>query len=339
MTFIWDTDGPDVPVACEEPPPNPSTRTELLAPDEAQRHLAAWRDLAARALEPNIFLEPDFALCAATHLVHRRPPRFLFIFDDRTHRSAGLIGVAAFQMPVVAFGEARLWSTDHMPCNSPLIDRSRADTAIESMLNALGRGPIAAAALFLPRVGENSGFARALIRVAATSGRDLSRIDTRLRPMTCGARSPKAGTKILVARKPRAVREAVEEFLALEASGPRDHRGEALLTSPAASAFVRVVTRTLARIRRCRVELFVEADRPIGADIILRCGRGDIVWKTARLERLPSSASVQSARPHASEADWLVATRPGRSLAMLALTARSRMSGKVRRLLTEATAT
>jgi hypothetical protein len=339
MTSIWDIDSPAVPVTCEEPRPGPITRTELLAPEEAHRHLAAWRNLASRALEPNVFSEPEFALCAATHLVHRQPPRFLFIFDDRSQGSADLIGVAAFQMPVVAFGEARLWSPDHMPCNTPLIDRTRADTVIDSMLNALGYGPIAAAAVFLPRVGEDSAFARALLRVAAASGRDLSRLDTRPRPLICRARDPRPGTRIVIARKPRAIREAVEEFLALEASVPRDHGGEALLISPAASPFVRAVTRMLARIRRCRVELVVEADRPIGADIILRCGRADIVWKTARLVRSPSDASVQSELPRTAEVDWLMATRPGRSLAMLALTARSRMSGRVRRLLTEATAT
>jgi len=338
MTSIWDTDGPAAPVTCEEPLPGPFARTELLAPEEAQKHVAAWRDLASRALEPNIFCEPEFALCAATHLVHRQPPRFLFIFDDRSQGSA-LIAVAAFQMPVVAFGEARLWSPDHMLCNTPLIDRSRADTAIDSMLNALGHGPIAAAAVFLPRLGENSAFAGALLRVVATSGRGLSRLDTRPRSLICRPRHPRQGTKILVARKPRAVREAVEEFLALEASVPRDHAEEALLTSPAASAFVRAVTRMLARIRRCRIELIVEGDRPIGADIILRCGGTDFVWKTVHLERSSSRSSAHSELSQTAEVDWLLATRPGRSLAMLALTARSRMSGRVRRLFTEATAT
>ncbi|MGI8674569.1 MAG: hypothetical protein ACR2KD_04655 [Thermoleophilaceae bacterium] len=43
------------------------TRLTTLA-DLSERDVGAWRDLSARALEPNPFAEPDFVLSAAGRL-------------------------------------------------------------------------------------------------------------------------------------------------------------------------------------------------------------------------------------------------------------------------------
>lgn len=305
-------------------------RTELLTPEEAQRHEAAWRDLGARALEPNLFCEPEFVLCAANHLAQRRPPRLLFIFDDRDKASPSLIAVAPLLMPAMAFGEARIWATEHMMRATPLIDRARADIAIGSMLDALRDKPGRATALSLPRLAEGSAFAQAVRRAAAIGGRRILGVEASQRPIARSACSDAPpGARIAVARKQRAVREAVEEFLALEAFG---RGGEALLMSPAASAFLRVITRSLARTRRCRVELVIEAGKPVGADIILRCGGADLLWKTAR-----SRPPIPSVERQTAEVDWLVATKPGRSAAMLALAARDRLGSRIRDMLNQAT--
>src|SRR5260370_42093269 len=58
-------------------------RTELVGADDAQKHEAAWRDLASRAFVSNLFGEPEFALAAATHLAQGQSPRFLMIWDER----------------------------------------------------------------------------------------------------------------------------------------------------------------------------------------------------------------------------------------------------------------
>jgi hypothetical protein len=343
MASFWHVYNPGIPdeyglpqrtAGRTDPPVCAATiRTELLTPEEAQRHEAAWRGLGARALEPNLFCEPEFVLCAANHLVRRRPPRLLFIFDDRDKASPSLIAVAPLLMPAMAFGEARIWATEHMMRTTPLIDRARADIAIGSMLDALRGKPGRATALSLPRLAEGSAFAQAVRRAAAIGGRRILGVEARQRPIARSACSDAPpGTRIAVARKQRAVREAVEEFLALEASATLERGGEALLMSPAASAFLRVITRSLARTRRCRIELVIEAGRPVGADIILRCGGADLLWKTAR-----SRPRIPNGERQTAEVDWLVATKPGRSAAMLALAGRDRLGSRIRDMLREAT--
>src|ERR1700736_5889859 len=101
----------------------PWIRAELLTPDQVRKHEAAWRDLALRALVPNLFCEPEFALAAATHLAQGQSPRFLLIWDERAHPQPRLIMVAPLLVPALRMGEARLWTHAHMPSSTPLLDR------------------------------------------------------------------------------------------------------------------------------------------------------------------------------------------------------------------------
>src|SRR3954449_13521675 len=68
---------------------------------QAGDHAAAWRDLAARALERNVFYEPDFALAAARHLREAPRPAFVFAWDAQRPRGepGALLGVFPVAMP------------------------------------------------------------------------------------------------------------------------------------------------------------------------------------------------------------------------------------------------
>ena len=76
------------------------SHVELLSAEAAAGRRAAWSDLVLRSLEPNVFLEPDFALPAAQHIVAARRPVFLLVTDrSRAGKPGELIGLAALHLP------------------------------------------------------------------------------------------------------------------------------------------------------------------------------------------------------------------------------------------------
>jgi hypothetical protein len=250
--------------------------------------------------------------------------RFLFVWDERAHPR--LILCAPLILPSFGVGEARIWSHELITSSTPLIARDEADTAMDALLEAIRSGPARATGLRLSHLEEGSVFADIVRRAATRGERDILRFERPARaPLEASEVPPPDHSRTSVARTPRRVREAVEHFLAIEALGPAGESGEALLLSPQASAFLRVVTRSLAKRRLCHVELRLSRGKPLGADIVLRSGEEHILWQSAGLRaarRMASSASV----------DWLIAARPGRSPAILALAARDALSRRLRQV-------
>jgi len=316
-------------------------RIELLTPDQAGEHEAAWRDLASRALVPNLFYEPDIALPAATHLLQGQGPRLLLAWDQRALPVNRLILCAPLILPSFGMGEAKLWTHEQLPSSAPLIDREEADAAIDALLEALRHGPARATALRLPSFEEEGLFADLIRRSAARLRRRILRLEQprRAAPDPISEDAPPGQIRTVTARSPRRVREAVEHYLAIEATGPAGETGEALLLSPQNSAFLRVVTRSLAKRRACHVDLHLSQRRPIGAAIFLHSDGGEIAWKRAG-SGAPAGAcqgSAASARACGqAAADWLIPARSGRSPAMLALAARDALSSRLRQLVRRA---
>ena len=70
-----------------------------LSVEQLDDNYDAWRDLAARSLEPNAFLEPGFALQLARHAPARSRPRFVAVWREGVHlgearRLVGLFALA-----------------------------------------------------------------------------------------------------------------------------------------------------------------------------------------------------------------------------------------------------
>ena len=147
-------------------------RVERLEAESAEAHATAWQDLAHRCLEPNVFLEPGFALAAAKHLAKGAGPNFLFVWDDAKAESE-LIAVCplAHQTGLGRFLPRRLWTHDQAPLGAPLIDRSRAADAL-SALFAYAR--------------RNAGSRRPDVSYAAARGRICPALD----PICCERRPP-----------------------------------------------------------------------------------------------------------------------------------------------------
>ena len=312
----------------------PWIQTALLSAEEMRKHETAWRELAARALIPNLFFEPEFAYAAVTHLAPGHAPRFLLVFDERGAPASRLILAAPLLVPGYGVGEAKLWAPEPMLVSAPLLDRDHADLAIDTLFEAVRSGPARASGLLLPRIDEDGVFASLVSQSIQRSGRNILRF---ARPADAPARpAPPAHDRASVARGPRQVRDAVEQFLTIEALGPSGKNGEALLLSPPASALVRVVTRSLARRRHCRVMLYLAKGKPVGADIILRSGDTDLLWKRASAVELSAEAPTEAGESVRQTVDWLVAARPGSSPAMLALAARDHFGRRLRALVSRA---
>ena len=75
-----------------------ATLVETPSFEDLDGHRAAWRALADRAVEPNPFLEPDFALSAALHLPPGQRPEFVLVWQGAGFEPrARLIGVIAVE--------------------------------------------------------------------------------------------------------------------------------------------------------------------------------------------------------------------------------------------------
>ena len=98
------------------------------------RFEGAWRDLAARAGEPNAFAEPDFLIPALQRLANARV-RTLLVWRD-ANRDA-LIGLAAIAPPRLPFGLASLWRSEQAALPAILLDRDAASEALAAIIDAL----------------------------------------------------------------------------------------------------------------------------------------------------------------------------------------------------------
>jgi hypothetical protein len=128
---------------------------------------AQWRALAGRALEPNIFYEPAFALAAqpvfgrevGAGLVWSRSsePRLLGFFPARVERRR--YGVP---LPVLVG-----WTHPYGPFGAPLVDRDRAEAVIAAWFEHLANDPQLPNILLIPYLPLHGPLPRALDAVVA----------------------------------------------------------------------------------------------------------------------------------------------------------------------------
>ncbi len=273
---------------------------------------AAWADLAARALEPNVFLEPAFALPLIQHTERHHPPEFLLVWSDHHPTAfARLIGL----LPLDGRGGSR-W-TGLVRCfapkqtvgGSPLLDRTHATTAFAAMLAWLRERAPGASALLVRGVALDGPFhamvarnptgclvrhrhERAVLRreaagpapdgtsivptatfLSSKRRKELRRQRRRLSEI--GER------RYTSARTPGEVARATERFLALEGRGWKGARGTALLAYPTLATFARTMTRLMAFEGKCRIDAIEIDGRAVAMGIILTVHGRAHFWKTA----------------------------------------------------------
>lgn len=281
---------------------------ELCNTDAVAAHQDAWTDLIARALEPNVFLEPAFALAAARHFRPLR--RLLFILVWRSDRSGDrcLIGLCPVHDGGTSSGPVTsVWTHEQATLSAPLLDRTHGSEALAALLAWLARERPEAATLLLRNVPLEGACGQLLRNVAGTRFAILDRRTRAILP-----RADREGAVALSSRRAKElrrqrrrladggdlvygsagseaeVRVATERFLDLEARGWKGAKGTALAQDPGLATFARTMTRLLARDGQCRIDSLDLDGRAAAMAIVLRSGDRAYFWKTAYDETLAS---------------------------------------------------
>ena len=308
-----------VEAGADQPDPRPSWRerpgtvaragglfVELCGADAMIRHADAWAGLAARALEPNIFLEPGFALAAARHFPAAWRPVFLLVWAADIDGRPVLLGLCPVQLPRLAFAArvASAWTHDQATLSAPLLDRERATDALAALLAGLDQIGPGLQGLILRGLEVDGPLWRLLTEVGPDKLNVLerrSRAVLRRKDLVHGAAASAGNASkrakelrrqrrrladhgslaLSVATAPAAVRDATEQFLFLESRGWKGRRGTALLHTSTLASFTRTMTRVLARLGQCRIYSLDLDGRPVAMGIVLSSGTRAYFWKTA----------------------------------------------------------
>ena len=260
-----------------------------------------WRALAARALEPNVFYDPAFALAAApvfgadagaVLVWSKAAPRLIGLFPLRAERRYGALATLTG------------WTHPYAPFGVPLIDRDEADTAIGVFLDHVETSETLPKLVMLPLIARDGPFAAALARgLARHSGaaqgfgeharallapvdraNDLDRVaHKKLKELRRQRRrlEEKGAVTFVSAHEPAAIAPALADYLMLEASGWKGRAGTAARQSADVLHFVQSAVAALAAEERVRIDRLTRGDMPLAAAITLRAGDRAWFWKIA----------------------------------------------------------
>jgi CelD/BcsL family acetyltransferase involved in cellulose biosynthesis len=279
----------------------------------------AWRALASSSIEANVFHGPAFMLAAQQHLVEasgqlaalvwdRRSvaqPRLLGLWPLRRSRGSGHAGVhKGLDLRLAASG-------------APLLDRHFAVEAASTLLAGLRLATPDMTGLIFARIALDGPAARALRAAAALGAMHIRELDVRHRPCiwthdadflpgnalhacheTARALSRHGDVRMVSATAPDDVRDAVELFLALEASEAARCEDHPILFEARDAAFCRSLTRTLSRDGEVAVHMLEVGDRLAAASVTLTSQGHGWVWRTASDAALEARLSGDG--PHAT---------------------------------------
>ena len=267
---------------------------------------ADWRALAARALEPNVFYEPSFALAAAP------------VFGRDA--GAGLVWSAGAAPRLVGFFPARLerrrygivlpvllgWTNPYAPLGTPLVNRDAATAVIAAWFDHLAGHPELPNIVLLPYLPQQGALAQALDQAVAARGGKQASLARQQRALLAPKDQRVGYLDRAIGRKkrkelrrqrkrlaeggvvmrgtagaPATVANALDDFLALEAGGWKGRAGTAARANRDLRNFFETALAQLAGEGKARIDrLFIDA-RAIAAIIVLRSGASVWCWKIA----------------------------------------------------------
>jgi hypothetical protein len=255
-----------------------------------------WRALADRAIEPNGYYLPGWALAIDASARGRTDVAALGAWSDAAPNAARLIGLMpavslwrAYKIPLPALVSADPYGT----LCTPLLDRELPDQAVRRLMSqARDAGAHAlilrnvtldgAVIKTFTRVLEQGGMRPRLLQFHARACLDATRDADELLHDALGAKKLKelrrqrhrlaeqGEISFEVARTPDDAARALETFLILEASGWKAQRGTALTQDDGDAAFIRRAVTALAESRRCEIVTLRAGAIPVAAAIVLR---------------------------------------------------------------------
>jgi CelD/BcsL family acetyltransferase involved in cellulose biosynthesis len=277
---------------------------------------AEWRALAARALEPNVFYEPEFALPAAAVFGHKVGAGLVW---SHAHELLGLFpGFVehryGFPLPILTG-----WTHPFAPLGTPLVDRDEPEAVIAAWLDHVARDAGGPGAMLLPLIPESGRFADALAMATTRRALPFAIYGRHRRALlmpgeqregyieqAIGAKKRKelrrqrhrladAGTlKIDASTQAAVIGDALNDFLGLEARGWKGRAGTAAAGRENIRAFIEGAVHGLAADGKVRIDRLRIDRTAIAAAVTLRSGDTAWTWKIAYDESFArSSPGVQ----------------------------------------------
>lgn len=270
----------------------------------------AWSSLFSRAIEPNFFYSPEWALAVTKHIPGDDKISALLAWDSPAKKKLiGFLPVTstwrALKLPLPVLVT---WH-GYAPLSVPLLDKDAAEEAAEGLLQAAREA--GAYALLVSVLSEEGPAADAFRKTLAKSGlapRTLHREERALLDAkSCAEHSLQdaLGSKKLkelrrqrnrladdgevrfsMSVSPQQTEAALDQFLKLEAAGWKGKRGTALGAKEGLNRFIRETARKLGPQGKFEVATLTRGADTIAAGIVLRHSERGYFFKTAYDERL-----------------------------------------------------
>lgn len=276
-------------------------RTEWRALSALEPLREDWRALSGRALEPNVFYDPGFALAAApvfgnpgAVLVWSKAGRLIGLFPAYSERRYGVSTTLTG------------WTHPYAPFGAPLVDRDEADAAIAGFFDRVEASERLPKLVLLPFVAMNGAFASALATVLLRHGGAMQVFGAHQRALLAPADGrltyldralphkklkelrrqrrrllDKGQLKTLVARDPDEIPRALSDHLALEAAGWKGRRGSAAGQDAAVRGFIESALGALSQEGNVRIERLMQNNHALASTITLQSGTSAWFWKIA----------------------------------------------------------
>jgi CelD/BcsL family acetyltransferase involved in cellulose biosynthesis len=284
--------------------------TVLDDPARLAEHVPAWEELAACAVEPNVFYEPWMLLPAIAAFAAGVALRFVLVYAERPGEPSRLCGLFPFErtsrykrLPVA---QLKLWRHKHCYLGTPLLRQGHARQCLAALLDWSESDPRGAAFVEWGLIAEDGAFHEALTGALADTGRRsfVSMRTTRamLRPRgNCEAFLAEAlpgksrkefrrlerrlsDTGAVRYIEPDGVAEAERwsrDFLALEARGWKGRRGSAFDCTEANREFFARIVRDAARRGQLMMLGLKVGDRLVALKCNFLAGEGSFAFKIA----------------------------------------------------------
>jgi CelD/BcsL family acetyltransferase involved in cellulose biosynthesis len=291
--------------------PRAATLTFEWRPLAALAELAdAWRALAARAAEPNVFYEPAFALAALPAFGQDTGA----VLAWSAGRQPELLGVLPARIERNRYGAPfpllTGWTHPYAPLGVPLIDRDNVATVVAALIDHVAQDPALPDVLLLPLLPADGPIAAALADAVAARGgriREFSRhqravlapegdrafylelaLDRKKRKDLARLRRRLAETGAVqfdLARTPAAIGGALPQFFALEEAGWKGRAGTAAAQDGEVRHFIERAVTGLAADGKAFAAQLCHGDATIAAALTLTSGNAAWFWKIAYDER------------------------------------------------------
>ena len=288
--------------------------------------------LSRRAIEPNLFFDPQFLAPAMPRLDDRKVK--LMVVRDETGARSRLRLLMPYSVETASWMRGaptiRAWTHPFGRCGTLPLDGDDPHDILKTFLAGLTRPELKLPdILVLPDVRLDGAMAKAMLQVAAEAGLPTATVNATTRAALVKApgidhyidpRLAHAGSgrrrrelkrqrrllerdgpvRIEMAREPDAVRLGLEDFLAIEAGGWKGRQRSALIMDRYRSAFAREAVNALAGDGRCRVFTLKVGEKPV-ASLIAFVDRGEAyAWKTAYDETFAKASPGQQVMAEAT---------------------------------------